>query len=40
MRKGQKQIDVEEALQTYGDMVYRLALVQMKNRSEADDVFQ
>ena len=40
MKKGQKQIDVEEALQTYGDMVYRLALVQMKNRSEAEDVFQ
>ena len=33
-------IDVEEALHTYGDMVYRLALVQMKNRSEAEDVFQ
>lgn len=40
MKKGQNQIDVEEALQTYGDMVYRLALVQMKNRSEAEDVFQ
>ena len=40
VKKGQKQIDVEEALQTYGDMVYRLALVQMKNRSEAEDVFQ
>lgn len=35
-----KLIDVEEALRTYGDMVYRLALVQMKNRSEAEDVFQ
>ena len=33
-------VDVEEALHTYGDMVYRLALVQMKNRSEAEDVFQ
>lgn len=33
-------IDVEGALHTYGDMVYRLALVQMKNRSEAEDVFQ
>ena len=33
-------VDVEEALHIYGDMVYRLALVQMKNRSEAEDVFQ
>ena len=33
-------VDVEEALHTHGDMVYRLALVQMKNRSEAEDVFQ
>ena len=33
-------VDVEEALHTYGDMVYRLALVQMTNRSEAEDVFQ
>lgn len=35
-----EKIDVEEALHTYGDMVYRLALVQMKDRSEAEDVFQ
>ncbi len=40
VKTGHKQIDVEEALQAYGDMVYRLALVQMKNRSEAEDVFQ
>ena len=40
VKTGHKQIDVEEALHTYGDMVYRLALVQMKNRSEAEDVFQ
>lgn len=40
VKSRQKRIDVEEALQTYGDMVYRLALVQMKNRSEAEDVFQ
>ena len=38
--KAGKLIDVEEALRTYGDMVYRLALVQMKNRSEVEDVFQ
>lgn len=33
-------IDAEEALMEYGDMVYRIALLQMKNRSEAEDVFQ
>ena len=38
--KKREAVDVEEALHTYGDMVYRLALVQMKNRSEAEDVFQ
>lgn len=35
-----KRIDTEKALHVYGDMVYRLALIQMKNRSEAEDVFQ
>lgn len=35
-----KRMDTEEALHVYGDMVYRLALIQMKNRSEAEDVFQ
>lgn len=39
-KTARKLIDIEEALRTYGDMVYRLALVQMKNRSEAEDVFQ
>lgn len=38
--KGRELIDVEQALHTYGDMVYRLALVQMKNQAEAEDVFQ
>ncbi len=33
-------INVETAIHTYGEMVYRLALIQMKNKSEADDVFQ
>ena len=32
--KKREAVDVEEALHTYGDIVYRLALVQMKNRSE------
>lgn len=33
-------VNAETAIYTYGEMVYRLALIQMKNRSEADDVFQ
>lgn len=44
MRKREKKIiekiNVEEVLAIYGDMVYRLALIQMKNRSEAEDIFQ
>lgn len=39
-KKGRKPINVEQALEIYGDMVYRLALVQMKNKTEAEDVFQ
>ena len=31
-------VNAETAIYTYGEMVYRLALIQMKNRSEADDV--
>lgn len=31
---------VEEAVEEYADMVFRIALVQMKNRTDADDVFQ
>lgn len=33
-------VNTEKAIYTYGEMVYRLALIQMKNRSEADDIFQ
>ena len=33
-------VNAETAIYTYGEMVYRLSLIQMKNRSEADDVFQ
>ena len=33
-------IDTEKALLEYGDMVYRIAVLQMKNNSEAEDVFQ
>ena len=30
-----EEINVEEAIRIHGNMVYRLALVQMKNKSEA-----
>lgn len=33
-------ITVDEAIDRYADMVYRLALSQMKNKSDADDLFQ
>ena len=33
-------IDTEKALLEYGDMVYRIAVLQIKNKSEAEDVFQ
>ena len=33
-------ITVNEAIDRYADMVYRLALTQMKNRTDADDLFQ
>lgn len=29
-----------KAIEKYGDMVYRIAVNQMKNRSDADDIFQ
>lgn len=32
--------DAEEILKQYGDMVYKLALSQIKNRSDAQDIFQ
>ena len=35
-----EEINVEEAIRIHGNMVYRLALVQMKNKNEAEDVFQ
>ena len=34
------QADVNELLVIYSDMVYKIALVQMKNPADADDVFQ
>jgi len=34
------QADVYELFEKYSDMVYRIARVQMKNTSDADDIFQ
>lgn len=36
----EEQITAEGAIDRYADMVYRLALSQMKNQSDADDLFQ
>lgn len=36
----EEQITAEKAIDRYADMVYRLALSQMKNRTDADDIFQ
>ena len=36
----EEQITTEEAVDRYADMVYRLALSQMKNKTDADDLFQ
>ncbi len=35
-----EQITTEAAIDRYADMVYRLALTQMKNEVDADDLFQ
>lgn len=41
MRRQQHfQIDMEEAVRRYADMVYRLAVVNTKDKTAADDVFQ
>jgi len=32
--------NLEDVIKTYSDTVYRLALSQMKNKSDADDIFQ
>ena len=37
---GRKAPDPVRALERYGDMVYRIALLHMKNQSDAEDVFQ
>lgn len=36
----QKELTAEWAIDTYADMVYRIALTQMKNATDADDIFQ
>lgn len=36
----EEQITADAAVDRYADMVYRLALSQMKNRADADDLFQ
>ncbi len=36
----EERITAEEAIDRYADMVYRLALSQMKNTTDADDLFQ
>lgn len=36
----EEQITTEAAIDRYADMVYRLALSQMKTRTDADDLFQ
>ena len=33
-------MDTESAVERYGTMVYRLAYAQLRNRQDADDVFQ
>lgn len=35
-----ERITAEEVIDRYADMVYRLALSQMKNKTDADDLFQ
>lgn len=40
MSKGDNGVNPQEAVDKYADMVYRLALLQVKNKSDADDVFQ
>lgn len=36
----EEEITADGAIERYADMVYRLALSQMKNRTDADDLFQ
>ena len=36
----EERITTQAAIDRYADMVYRLALSQMKNTTDADDLFQ
>lgn len=38
--KAEAEITAEEIIDRYGDMVYRLAVSQVRNRTDADDIFQ
>lgn len=40
MTKEKTEFTPEEVIERYADMVYRLALLQVKNRTDADDIFQ
>lgn len=40
MSDNKKQITAEEAIDRYADMVYRLALLRVKNQIDAEDIFQ
>lgn len=40
MSDNKKQITAEEAIDRYADMVYRLALLRVKNQTDAEDIFQ
>ncbi len=40
MSENKKQITAEEAIDRYADMVYRLALLRVKNQTDAEDIFQ
>ena len=40
MRTKESKLTAEEIIDRYADMVYRLAVSQTKNRTDADDIFQ
>ena len=39
-KKAEAELTAEEIIDRYGDMVYRLAVSQAMNRTDADDIFQ
>lgn len=39
-KESKESLDIEEIIEKYADMVYRIAYVQMKKKSDADDIFQ